>query len=269
MAARTAVFAAASPWVRDRFAESPRDGVVLHGGAQAVYVRVEDTVLAVVARGGVQVPCGAHTTLASLTGLDGTGTLPSAGAPVRLGDGSLSVGSADVRVARLIDARAPRFDATDASAMLARLRTVPLDPAVVGELPADALDGLRDGDPSALDHLLGLGSGLTPLGDDVTCGWLATMVAAAHPAAAPVSDRVLQIATARTTALSATLLHRSTEGDVLPNFARVLHQLRQPASPDEPAASVAALARIGHTSGTGLLLGLTLALDHLVSRSCP
>lgn len=269
MATRTAVLAAASPWVRDRFAAPPRDGVVLHGGAQAVYVRVDDTVLAVVARGGVQVPCGAHTTLTSLIGLDGSGSLPSAGAPVRLGAGTLSIGAADVRVARLVDARAPRFDVADAGAMLARLRSVPLDPAVVAELPADALDRLRDGDPTSLDDLLGLGSGLTPLGDDVTCGWLATMVAAGQPAAAPVRDRVLEIATARTTALSATLLLRATEGDVLPDFARVLRQLRRPTSPEEPAASVAALARIGHTSGTGLLLGLTLALDHLVSRSCP
>ncbi|WP_293782276.1 DUF2877 domain-containing protein [uncultured Aeromicrobium sp.] len=269
MPARPPVLAAASPWVRDRLAEPRRDGVVLHGGAQAVYVRVDDAVLAVVARGGVQVPCGAHTTLTSLTALDRSGTLPRAGQPVWVGDGVLAIGTSEVQVARLVETRAPHVDAKDAPAMLTRLRTMPLDPAVVAELPARALDGLRDGEPSAVDHLLGLGSGLTPLGDDVTCGWLATMVAAGDPHADPVRERMLQIAPGRTTALSATLLRRAAEADVLPDFVRVLCRLRRPEAGAEPAASITALARIGHTSGTGLLLGLTLALDHLVSRSCP
>lgn len=265
MSTRPAVLAAASPWVRDRLAGERREGSIVHAGPQAVYLTVDDTVLAVVARDGVRVPCGAFTTLGTLTDLDGTGSLPVAGNGARIGGGSLHIGAAEIRIGRLVDTRAPRIDPADSPELRARLSP----PDLGGELPVGALDALRAADPSSVERLLGLGSGLTPLGDDVLCGWLATMVAAAHRCGEPVAARVLELAPDRTTALSTTLLRRAVEGEVLPQFARVVRQLQAPSTATEPAQSVAALAGVGHTSGAGMLLGLTLALDHLASRSCP
>src|SRR5699024_4313114 len=143
------------------------------------------------------------------------------------------------------------------------------------ELPVDALESLRRAQPHAIDGLIGLGSGLTPLGDDVVCGWLATLVAASHHCADLVSGPLLETVDNRTTKLSATLLRRAVAGDVVAQFTDLIHALaRAPhpseSSPQDVNAAVRALTAIGHTSGAGLTLGLSIALDHLATRSyCP
>ena len=78
-----------------------------------------------------------------------------------------------------------------------------------------------------LHGLVGNGGGLTPLGDDVLCGWLAVLVA---------TDRLTDDVTAavratldRTTLLSATLLDCALHGEVLPEFAAYVAALGTPA----------------------------------------
>jgi hypothetical protein len=124
---------------------------------------------------------------------------------------------------------------------------------------ADELAGLRL-DPAHLDAVLGRGGGLTPLGDDVVCGWLALhrAVGAETPTAADVVRRARE----RTTLLSATLVEHAAHGEVIPEFAAWVAA----SAADEPARA-AALAAVGHSSGAGLLHGARTALLHLSRKA--
>ncbi len=117
--------------------------------------------------------------------------------------------------------------------------------------------------PTATEHRaailrkVGYGGGLTPLGDDVLCGWLAVLVATdrlTDEVAAAVRD-VLD----RTTVLSATLVECALHGEVLPEFAAYVAALGTPAE----AGATRALTSIGHTSGAGLWWGARHALTTL------
>lgn len=265
-----AVAAAAPQWVRDLLTGGATDALVLHSGSDSVYLQVGDPpnndVVAVLSRHAIAVPCALRTQLS------GTGELtldrlpPAPGDRVAISHARLHFTGASVHVGRFVSHISPAIDPALAPLMSQRL-VVALDPNDAGrvELPAKGLGALAAADPRSVDALLGLGSGLTPLGDDVLCGWLAAMVAAAHPCSAGVAERALAMADHRTTALSATLLRRAARAEVVPQFAQLLHSLT--ARPDTVPSAVHDLTRIGHTSGFGLALGLALALDHLGSRS--
>ena len=115
----------------------------------------------------------------------------------------------------------------------------------------------RSGTAGEIDvaALVGRGDGLTPYGDDVLCGWLAAHRAAGI--ATPEVDAAVRAALDRTTLLSATLLDCAMHGEVIPEFAAWLASL---GTADEEARA-AALARVGHTSGRGLLEGATRAIE--------
>ena len=270
MSTPTSVAAAATTWVRDRIARPSRPAEIVHRGGHAVYLDDGTDVLAGVGADGVRVPCAAQTTLTSLHALTGDATT------VTVGDDRLAFAGGEVRIARTVDQHVPRLGPEHLAAAR-RLLGDPVPGQIRAELPHDALDGLRVADPSAPMALAGLGSGLTPLGDDVLCGWIATMAAAGRLDESPLRPAIDAPLLARTTALSATLLRCALEGLVLPEFARLLQELRSTAPSADPDAAVATMLRIGHTSGAGLVLGLTLALDHLsasdsdhhVTRSCP
>ena len=270
----SAVVTGAAPvWVGERLAGPHHDGAVVHRGADAVYLESRGDVIGIVSRHASPVPCAIATRADSVAQLLG-GRAPAVGDPVRIGGGSLEVGGRRVRVTRFVDFAMPSFDRAQAPRMLARLTsrtaTAPDD-----ELSPEVLALLRERPAAALTQVLGRGSGLTPYGDDVVCGLLATLLAAHDPCAADLRHRSRALAPGRTTALSATLLHRAGEGDVLPAFARVVAALLHPHEPaqqsgtHELGARVAELRAVGHTSGAGMLLGLRLALDHINTRSCP
>lgn len=266
---RTHVAAAAPLWIRDLLAAETTDALVLHSGPEAVYVQMGEhcnDVIAVLSRHAIAVPCALHTQLSSTAELTLDRQPPAPGTRVAINHERLHFTGASVHIARTVSHTAPAIDAALAPRMARRLASA-LGTTTPGhaELPADGLRALAAADPRAVVALLGLGSGLTPLGDDVLCGWLAAMVAASHSCAARVSERALALADERTTALSATLLRRAARAEVVPPFARVLHALA--ARPESATAAVHDLTRIGHTSGFGLALGLGLALDHLGSRS--
>jgi hypothetical protein len=111
--------------------------------------------------------------------------------------------------------------------------------------------------PASVGRLLGAGGGLTPLGDDVLCGWIATHRAAGVPT--PGVDDAVRSGLRRTTLLSATLLECALHGEVLPQLGRFLRAI---GTRDEPGAT-AALLGVGGSSGAGLLWGARLALDDL------
>jgi hypothetical protein len=131
-------------------------------------------------------------------------------------------------------------------------------PLVVGRLVDVSVSPLAvTGSPGVIDvaTLLGRGDGLTPYGDDVLCGWLA-----AHRAAGldtPEVDQAVRALAHTTTLLSATLLDCAMHGEVIPEFAAWSAALGTEAE----ASRAATLARVGHTSGRGLLEGAARAIE--------
>lgn len=213
-----AVPVAAPPRVADLLAAAP-DGAleVVHRGVDAVYVALAGVAVGVLSRAGVPVPCGLRTRLAAVP--DG---------PVAVVGGVLHLGDVPLPVGRLVDVRVPR-----------------LRPGLVSRRTLDVAD---------VDRMVGRGPGLTPYGDDVLCGWLATHRAAGI-ATDDVDDRVKALAP-RTTLLSATLLGCAARGEVVPAFGRWLASLGTPGE----AAAADAVRAVGASSGAGLLEGAGLAL---------
>lgn len=263
MTARSRIPAAAPAWVRSVVAGPDRAARVVHRGADAVYLDVDGHCVGVLSAGAAAVPCAMAT------------AVPQLPAELReqptawVGEGRVALGAVDVVVARTVDAGVPRLDAHRAAVTERRLREAVGEGVehVCAELPPRALDLLSTGDPAAARPLLGRGSGLTPVGDDVLAGWLATTVATDPVAAgSPLAVEIAARARSATTLLSATLLDCARRGDVLPQFRTLLSDLADPRG-TRVAASASALLRIGHTSGAGMVLGTLLALRHLASRS--
>jgi hypothetical protein len=238
--------------VRDRLRAAPDGPVrVLHRGRHAVYVEVAGGCVGVVARNAVPVPCALRTTLESFSppGPERAylrqGVLHLDGQPLVVGR------VVDVHVVHLAPKGLPPADSTTA---------VVIPPAAVVEFVAGSGFTAPLGPEvlvRSLPSLIGRGEGLTPLGDDLVCGWLGASRAAG--AATPGVDRAVRALLPRTTPLSAALLDCALHGEVLPQFTAYLSALGTPA---EPTAAAALLA-VGHTSGAGLLHGARLALAAL------
>ena len=104
--------------------------------------------------------------------------------------------------------------------------------------------------------MVGRGDGLTPYDDDVLCGWLAV-----HRAAGVATDEVDAAVRGlpgphHAALRDAARLRDARRGD--PGVRRLARRGRHPAEPDRAAA----LARVGHTSGRGMLQGARAALSH-------
>jgi hypothetical protein len=212
--------------VRDRLA-ARADGPlpVVHRGPHALYLDLDGRILGILASGATAVPCALRLATPGLGWL--------AGSSADLRDGVLHLDGHPLRIGRIVDTAVPRLPAP----------TVDLAP------PADDLVSSR----------LGRGDGLTPYGDDELCGWLAV-----HRAAGEATDAVdaeVRAGFGRTTMLSATLLDCALHGEVIPEFAAYVASLGTSADTSDPAR--AALTRVGHSSGRGLLAGARLALHRL------
>lgn len=250
-----AIPVSAPPGVRDRLRAAPDGGLrVVHPGRHAVYLDLDGWCLGVVGSRAAAVPCALRVAAPDLG--------PLAAGSAHVSGGVLHLGDTPLRVGRLVDARAPRLDLGATLRHLAVPVTGPttIPPAPVVEF-IDAAWGSGPLDPDAVARLVGRGNGLTPLGDDALCGWLALHRSVGEPT--PAVDAALRALMSRTTLLSATLLDCALRGEVLPEFAAYLTALGTP----EEQARAAALAAIGHTSGAGLLHGARRALAELAGRA--
>lgn len=223
----------APPRLRDRIAAAP-DGVlrVVHRGPHAVYLDLVGWCVGIVDEHAVQVPCALRTTSSHLA------RVAVDGAEVR--GGTLHLDGHPVVIGRLVDATVPR---------LGRLLSA-----------RPAARRLADHPEQAVERLVGAGDGLTPYGDDVLAGWLAVHRAAG--VATPAVDAAVRARLHRTTLLSATLLDCAMHGEVIPEFGRYVAALGTP----QQEAAADALARIGHSSGRGLLAGARQGLAELAAR---
>jgi hypothetical protein len=231
---------------------------VLHAGRDTVHLDVEGRAVGVAAAGAPGLPHALRTNLATLPGWVSS----AAGPRPYVESGSLLLGGRVLVTGRLVDVRAPRIDlarvptASPAAAMgTPRSRGAGLvpAPASLGEIP-------RHVDAAAVADLVGRGEGLTPLGDDVLCGWLVAHRAAG--VATPEVDDACHRALPRTTTLSATLLECAIAGDCADLVSDYLSAL---GTEGERCAREALMA-LGHSSGAGLAYGVDLAFDALTGR---
>ena len=250
---------AAPPRVRDRLREAPEGPLeILHAGPDATYVAVDGWAVGIVSPRAVQVPNALRLAepLPDFTGA-------RAGKAAYLSGGSIHLGGLRLSVGRAVAVRAPRAVPRWGSRTTANSVTVQATPpAAVAEFVRSHLPH-RGIDAAVADDLLGRGPGLTPLGDDVLCGWLAVHRLSGVPT--PAVDEVLATARRRTTLLSATLLDCADHGEVVPEFGAWLAVL----ATDRAGQALAALLRVGATSGAGLAVGAAAALTALDRRMNP
>lgn len=230
---------AGSEALRALLAGPPATGTVVHAGRQAVYADLDGTVVGVVARGAVHVPCSLATALRDLPEV-------AVGDPVLAGDGMVRVGPLSVTLTRLVSFTVPRLTTPPAPI------GTDLSPAR-DQLAADALDLLAAGEPAAVPALVGRGDGLTPVGDDVLAGWLVASRAVGRDTT-PIAEAV-EAHLPRTTSLSAALLRHAIAGEAIAPFRVAL-----------TTGAVADLLAVGHTSGAGMLLGAHLALSPSITH---
>lgn len=129
------------------------------------------------------------------------------------------------------------------------------------------LDSVRRADSPTLRHhassLVGLGTGLTPAGDDALLGvvLVATMPGSMlAPARADLTD-VVHAAATRTTDISHAALAQAVRGRTRESLVALLHALAVATDEQTLARHASRVIAIGHTSGTDILTGLSAGLD--------
>jgi uncharacterized protein DUF2877 len=272
---------AASTRTRHLVAGPRRAATVLGVFPTAVYVGFpagEDDDLAVVETAdGLGLPRAA--TLAA-TSAEGPLRSVRAGDNASVGEGRLDLGTLALDVVRWWSPRAPRTSATYDDALLRSvLRLMPALPTELedrlGAL-ARALEAGAAADlPDAVIALLGLGAGLTPEGDDVLAGLLVGLAAVPRvsPLARRLGDIVTDLASSRTTTLSAALLRDAAAGFAVPALVDFVEGLPETDRADQTttrrtlADVVVRLLAVGHTSGAALAHGAVVAAR--VSAAAP
>ena len=248
------VVGSASIWVLGRVAGTRREARVLFSDPTALYVDLEGFCLGVLGARAVQVPCGVRTQLPSLTTVEVAST-------VLVEDGAIVFGDTEVLVTNIVDTTVPVLAPDVAALCGARLATLAegrLDAART-QVPPEALALLERADPVAVDALLGVGPGLSPVGDDVLAGWLAAAVSSRHPALPAVRSTVALTASEATTPLSATLLGCAARGEGVPEFRSLLLGLAN-GNDELTTQSLDLMTSVRRSTGAGLVLGALLAL---------
>jgi hypothetical protein len=176
-----------------------------------------------------------------------------------VGDGSVELGRLSVRARRWWDPAPPLGRVDPVRLRQAAPRLTPGEPGLAGN---DAIELLAAGCASgrllsavtAAERLVGLGPGLTPSGDKDRAVWLADWLAAT----------VTYDARTRTTPISATLLHCAARGEASPEVIAVLRGI---AGRQELEPARRQLRRLGHTSGSDLLQGISIGLDTVLAMT--
>lgn len=253
------LFAAGPTTVGDLLHGEDRPAVVLGAFPTALYLRLAGgEVIALLTRDAVRLPLGLR--LATHSSED---PLHRWTGPVRVGSSQVRVGDRNVRLSRVVSVRAPTSLEPNSRAIasalrrLARIDQVDPLPRILEVLLSDQ----RVVAPATVvDHLLGVGPGLTPSGDDILAGFLvgAWSFGLAEDQLRTV---VLGAAPGGTTALSAALLRCATRGESIPQVSALLQALseRRASSSRLLDDAIADLSQVGHTSGTGLAVGAVAA----------
>lgn len=255
----------ASVLVRDLLVGPRRPATVVARGPAATYLDVDGRLLAVVASGGVRLPCGLVLTAGSPMPVR-TGTVVSVGEGV-MGAGPRGT-TTEIVVARWFDPRV-RVDRYDGAAVAHLARVVRARAGADPSLPAGAAGRLAAdlaaaaGPAEIVADLVGRGAGLTPSGDDLLAGALAALRAVRSPAAGGLAAAIGALVRGRTTRLSAALLEAAGEAAVVPEAEAVLLALAT--GPRRVEGAALRLLALGHTSGWHLAAGLAVGAAHALA----
>jgi hypothetical protein len=251
--------------VRDLLTGPRRPATVIASGPAASYLDIDGRLLAVVAPGGVRLPCALVLTAGS--------PMPTGrGAQVWVGEGAVAVGLAGmsraIGVARWFDPRV-RVERYDDVAVARLARVVQTHAGGDPLLPAGAVDHLVAGLTAAagpaevVADLLGRGAGLTPAGDDLLAGALAALRAVRSPAAGGLAAAIGALAPEGTTRLSGALFEAADEAAVVPQAEAVVLALAS--GPGRVERDAIRLLDLGHTSGWHLAAGLAVGAAHALA----
>ena len=130
------------------------------------------------------------------------------------------------------------------------------------------LEGLKENDGhrtvTAALPLLGLGTGLTPSGDDVICGMLYVLLRSrwkTRKSVTALADAVQREASEKTNRISAAYLTAIARGEPYGRMEAVWRMLT-----GEASCPIRYLTEVGSNSGSEMLLGMLLAADLLCGR---
>lgn len=244
--------------LREVLLGAPGHGRVRWETRSACYAEVRshgrDQLVALLAPGAVRVPMGIV--------IDAR-DLPDVGTDVHLGAGLIGFGNRTWRPTRWWNPR-PRLDPTGLTEQSRALRqALQAEPDTSFGLPlAEELSvgsALARGDVQAATAVIGLGPGLTPSGDDVVAGAL-VMLALLSRLDGGTARAVLDRARTHTTALSTALLEAATQGQMIPQAARLLEAVAAAAPQPQVDARADELFAVGAHSGHDLAAGMLGAL---------
>lgn len=265
---QAAVPAAGTASVQLLISGPPRPADLIAAFPMAAYLRVAPRrVIAVLTRDAVRLPCGLVLAATSverpLNGLSG---------PALAGGGQVRIGRLTVAMTRVVSAVGPLRLVPDPTAVasagstLQRLWFDEHGPGLAERLVAPCRD--RGTVPGLVRLLLGSGSGLTPSGDDVLAGFLV----GSRSFGVPVDElraAVLADAPAATTDLSTTLLWHAARGESIPPVDSLLRALAAKPAGTRVDKSLAAVLRVGHSSGVALATGVHAAAQAALDlRGC-
>lgn len=121
--------------------------------------------------------------------------------------------------------------------------------------------------PASVRPLIGLGSGLTPSGDDLLVGYLAGLWCAVRNSrertqfVTGLGETVIRLSQ-RTNAISRTYLYHAARGQVSSRLADLAEAICRGENSDRLLTAAESAMQVGHTSGmdavTGLLIGLVV-----------
>jgi len=247
---------AATP-LADLLLGSRRSGSILGASAGATWLEVDDRVLVLSGQRGARLPNSVIT--ATRFRPEASTAVPTPAAVI-IGEGGIECTGQHIRVSRWWHP-CPELPPTrpsqirDLAQACAQLVPV-LDDAGIGEALArrSLSELLRAG-----EGLLGKGPGLTPEGDDIIVGALASYRLlgratglAANGFLARVERSLVPTACRRTTRLSASLIGHALHGEVADALGRLLRAFTGRA---ELIPAVRALSALGHSSGPAMAFG--------------
>ncbi len=253
---RAVINAAASVALQPVLSAAPVEGRVLGVNSAAIWLRVGNECI-VIERNGAGLPNGVTTVV----------PLPDrvvTGETAVVGDGAVVTRASVITIRRWWDPqpRLAEFDAADSLAAFERLG--PPETNDCG-LEAALTTGHKPSIVGSAVALVGLGDGLTPAGDDILSGTVATLRLHRSARAAHLADilipAVLAAAEERTTLLSRSLLHHAAHGRVVRPVADLFTSLF---GSSDPTDSYRRLLAIGHSSGPALAAGIRIGLRAIV-----
>ncbi len=243
------VVGSASIWVLGRVAGPAREARVLHAHSNSIYLEFEGGALGILGARSLQLPFGVRTLMPELPRV-GVGEVGE------VHDGVVAVGDLRVLVTNIVDTTVPVLSPEAVTWGHEHLLGLVGDRVaeISGRLPERAMQLLGDADPQAVPELLGLGEGLTPLGDDVLAGFLATAVAIRHQGLPDVRSEVALSAFDKTTLIAASLLACAARGEAVPEFRSFMRGIATQHS-DVVEQSLDLMLEVGGHSGAGYVIG--------------